>query len=82
MRGRMLMLAAGMKIGQARAEQQSAQAAAYKQQGAAEAIAQKTAAAPPAQDFTAELQKLADMHKQGILTDEEFSAMKKKLLGI
>jgi hypothetical protein len=29
----------------------------------------------------AQLQKLADLHKSGVLTDEEFSAAKKKLLG-
>jgi hypothetical protein len=42
------------------------------------------AAAPPADDdaLTAELQKLAGLHGQGILTDEEFSAAKAKLLGI
>jgi hypothetical protein len=33
-------------------------------------------------DTTAELQKLADLKAQGILTDEEFSAAKAKLLGI
>ncbi|HEX7514694.1 MAG TPA: SHOCT domain-containing protein [archaeon] len=33
-------------------------------------------------DVTAELQKLADLHKSGILTDEEFAATKKKLLGL
>jgi membrane protease subunit (stomatin/prohibitin family) len=77
MRGRGLMLVAGMKMGQA----QAAQAAQLKEQGAEEAKAQAAAAAPPT-DVNAELQKLADLHKQGILTDEEFSAMKKKLLGI
>jgi len=29
-----------------------------------------------------QLQKLADMHDSGVLTDEEFAAMKKKLLGL
>jgi ribonuclease D len=38
---------------------------------------------PPAQDDTmAQLQKLAEMNKQGVLTDEEFAAMKAKLLGL
>ena len=32
--------------------------------------------------FTAEIQKLADLHDSGALTDEEFTAMKKKLLGL
>ena len=51
----------------------------------AEGAAQAQAAAAPAaaqKDTTAELQKLADLHKQGVLTDEEFAAMKKKLLGL
>jgi membrane protease subunit (stomatin/prohibitin family) len=38
--------------------------------------------APPADDKTAELQKLAQLHSQGVLTDEEFAAAKAKLLGI
>ena len=88
MRGRGLMLVAGMKAGEARAQQQyqaqAQQQAAVeeaRQQGAAQA--QQQAAAPPAAtDVTAELTKLADLHKQGVLTDEEFAAMKKKLLGL
>jgi len=86
MRGRGLMLVAGMKMGQAQAQQQ-AQAQAQqqaaveqaKQQGAAQAMAAAPAAAP-AKDVTVELQKLADLHKSGVLTDEEFAAAKKKLL--
>jgi hypothetical protein len=62
------------------------------QQGAADAQAQQQpqyappppqVAAPqaPAQDdVTAKLQQLADLHAQGVLTDEEFSAAKVKLL--
>jgi hypothetical protein len=33
-------------------------------------------------DVTAQIQKLAAMHDQGLLTDDEFSAAKAKLLGI
>jgi hypothetical protein len=40
------------------------------------------AAAPPVDDDMAELQKLAQLHAQGILTDEEFAAKKKQVLGI
>jgi membrane protease subunit (stomatin/prohibitin family) len=88
MRGRGLMLVAGMKMGEQRAQQQ-AQAQAQqqaaveqaKQEGAAQAKA-APAAAPPSGGVDAELKKLADLHKQGILTDEEFAAAKKKLLGI
>jgi hypothetical protein len=40
-------------------------------------------AAPPATgvDLTSELKKLADLHSQGVLSDEEFAAAKAKLLG-
>jgi Short C-terminal domain len=42
--------------------------------------------APPApaeeDDATAQLQKLAALHTQGVLTDEEFSAAKAKILGL
>jgi hypothetical protein len=34
----------------------------------------------PAPDLTAQLQQLAQLHEQGILTDEEFAAGKAKLL--
>jgi membrane protease subunit (stomatin/prohibitin family) len=56
----------------------------YEQQMAQQqaATAQQQAAAPPAEeDKFAELQKLADLNKQGILTDEEFAAEKAKILG-
>ena len=36
----------------------------------------------PADDMSAQLQKLADLKAQGILTDDEFSAAKAKLLGL
>jgi hypothetical protein len=44
--------------------------------------------APPApapaeeDDSTAQLQKLAALHTQGVLTDEEFAAAKAKILGL
>lgn len=37
---------------------------------------------PEPVDETAELQKYADLHAQGVLTDEEFEAKKKQILGI
>ena len=40
------------------------------------------AAAPAPVDMNAELGKLAAFHQQGILTDEEFAAGKRKLLGL
>ncbi|WP_159601804.1 SHOCT domain-containing protein [Agromyces humi] len=82
---------------QAKAEQQyeaqqyeAQQQQAAMQQAAAEAVAQQQAAAapPPAaapagggSDVIAQLQQLADLKAQGILSDEEFAAAKAKLLG-
>ena len=39
-------------------------------------------AAPAEDDQTAKLQNLANLHAQGVLTDEEFAAGKAKILGI
>jgi len=42
------------------------------------------APAPPAatgDDTISQLQQLADLHSQGVLTDEEFAAQKAKVLG-
>ena len=86
------MLVAGMKMGQNKATQQAqaqaqnqAAVADAKQQGAAEAQA-AAAAAPVAggmDDATiAQLQKMADLHTSGVLSDDEFAAAKKKLLGL
>ena len=62
------------------------------QQGAADAQAQQQYALPPAQynavpveqppvdDLTSKLKQLADLHASGVLTDEEFTAAKQKLL--
>lgn len=40
------------------------------------------APAPAASDQTAQLTNLANLHAQGILSDEEFAAAKAKILGI
>ena len=56
----------------------------YEQQMAQqqEMMAQQQAAAAPAEDDKfAKLQQLAELQKQGILTDEEFAAEKAKILG-
>ena len=37
---------------------------------------------PPEEDPTAQLAKYAQLHEQGVLTDEEFAAAKAKILGI
>ena len=36
----------------------------------------------PEEDETAQLQNLAQLHNQGVLTDEEFAAAKAKILGL
>jgi hypothetical protein len=64
---------------QARNQQQQAEAAEYEQQYAAPAP-------PPPAEFPAEplgdqLTKLAQLHEQGALTDDEFQAAKRQLLG-
>ena len=83
MRGRGLALVAGARMGEARARQQYEQQAALQEaQQQAASAQQQAAATAPASDTTAELKKLADLHAQGVLTDEEFAASKKKLLGI
>ena len=56
------------------AEDEQAQ---YEQQ-----MAQQPAPAPAPAGDAAELQQLADLHAQGILTDEEFAAKKAQILGI
>jgi Short C-terminal domain len=64
------------------------EAKAQQQQDAAAAEAAPAAYAeaapevgPPAEDPYEQLEKLGKLHEQGILTDEEFSAAKAKLLG-
>ncbi|MEI6840326.1 MAG: SHOCT domain-containing protein [Methanomicrobiales archaeon] len=91
MRGRGLMLVAGMKMGRQKAagqaQAQSHQQAAVeqaKQQGAAEAMQKQASPAACGMDDAtmAQLQKLAELHNSGVLSDEEFPAAKKKVLGM
>ena len=56
--------------------------AAYDQQMAAQQAAAPPAAAPAEPDYAAELEKLAQLKNQGILSEEEFEAKKKQILGI
>jgi hypothetical protein len=58
--------------------------AAYDQQMAAQQAyaAQQAPAAPAAPDYAAELQQLAVLKGQGLITEEEFEAKKKQILGI
>ena len=43
---------------------------------------QEEAPPPQQEDASAQLQDLAQLHKQGVLTDEEFAAAKAKILGL
>jgi Short C-terminal domain len=55
----------------------------YDQQVAAQQAAQAAAPAAPAEpDYATELQKLAQLKGQGLITEEEFEAKKKQILGI
>jgi membrane protease subunit (stomatin/prohibitin family) len=59
---------------------QRRQAARYDQQDAQQ---QQQQAPPPAEDdATSQLENLAQLHTQGVLTDDEFAAAKAKILGI
>jgi hypothetical protein len=62
------------------------QAGAAQAQAAAAAPAAPAPAAAPAApaggDSSAKLQELANLHAQGVLTDDEFAAAKAKVLGI
>ena len=60
----------------ARQEQEAYEQQAYAQQAAA------APAAPAAPDYTAELEQLAQLKNQGVLSEEEFQAKKKQILGI
>ena len=68
----------GMVMGVAMASSRS-----RKQQAAAPAPAQAAPAPSAPSDTTVEqIKQLAELRDQGILTEEEFSSKKKKLLGI
>ena len=65
--------------------QTQADAEAYREgetQATATAAAPAQYAPPPVDDTTAQLQQLAQLKQQGILTEEEFTAKKKQILGI
>ena len=73
---------------QAKAQQQ-ADATAYQEQQYAPPPQQQyapppaaaPAAAPAADDLVSKIQELAQLHQQGILSDDEFAAAKRRLLG-
>jgi hypothetical protein len=67
------------------AHRQNEKYAAQEQQQYEQAAAAAAAAAPPApeqDEQIAKLQELAQLNKQGVLSDEEFAAAKAKVLGI
>jgi hypothetical protein len=70
--------------GQEQQAAMEAQAAAQEQAAMqAQFQAQQQAAAPPAEEaYVAELEQLAQLRNQGILTEEEFQAKKRQILGI
>ncbi len=65
---------------QAAADQQAAAAAAPAPVAAP--VAAPVPEAPAVDPMTAQLQNLANLHTQGILSDEEYAAAKAKALGI
>ena len=71
------------RVGRRQQRKYGEQDAAYTQQQAA-AMEQgiESGAAAPQSDYAAELEQLAQLKAQGILTDDEFEAKKKQILGI
>ena len=54
----------------------------YQQQVAAPAEAASAPAAPAQPDYAAQLEQLAQLRDQGVITAEDFEAKKKQILGI
>ena len=73
MRGRIASFAIGSAVATRRTEARMSQQAQPQQ-------APPQQAQPQQEDITQKLQKLADLHKQGILSDEEFQKMKTDLI--
>jgi len=61
---------------------QDQQAYEAQQYEAAQAAQQYAPAAPAEPDYVAELERLAQLKNQGIITEEEFAAKKAQLLGV
>jgi hypothetical protein len=74
-------VAGGVSRHQAEKAQTQADAAAYEQQQQQAAMAAAAPAAAPAADPVAQLEGLAKLKEQGMLTEEEFAAEKAKILG-
>src|SRR5512146_1878856 len=76
----------GKSAAQSQAHEQAQDAQIQQMQTQQQTAAQPSYAPPapaaaPGTDVTAELQKLAQLHQSGVLTDAEFAAAKQKLLG-
>ena len=54
----------------------------WEQQQAAQGPSQPVAAPAQAEDPTTELKRLGELHTSGVLTDQEFTAAKAKILNI
>jgi hypothetical protein len=78
----------GKSAANAQAHEQAQDAQIQQMQAQQQSAAQPapTAPAPAAAaagtDVTAQLQKLAQLHESGVLSDAEFAAAKQKLLGV
>lgn len=83
-RGRRRGLVVGAAVGAAAAHHGNKRADEAYDQGAADAapVAQAAPAAPSMDDEMAQLEKLGQLKDQGILTQEEFDAKKKQILGL
>ncbi len=76
-------VAGGVSRHQQSKQEEQAQAEAYQQQQAYAAAAPAPAPSAPAEgmdDKIAQIKQLAELHDQGILTDDEFATQKAKLL--
>ena len=73
----------GIRSRQEAGAQQAAEAQAYEQQqqqAQMDAAAQRAAASSGEGDLMDQIQRLAALHSQGVLSDDEFAAAKAKLL--
>jgi hypothetical protein len=64
-----------------KAEQED-QSSAEKEKAAQPAASTSASSASEKSDYATELRQLAELHEQGILTDEEYEAKKKQVLGL
>lgn len=76
MRGRIASFAIGSAVATRRTEARMSQQAQAQQSQQS----QPQQAQPQQEDIMQKLQKLAELHKQGILSDEEFQKMKTNLI--